>query len=195
MDVTDIIDYNVSILNPNDPSNACSCLAKHHPTVGFPYHPTRLTGHVHPKTVTDSLGRPNAPDPLHLRLALGSHLAHYLRSRLAAEKGYTATAGISTNKLLSKLVGNTDKPDAQTTLVPPHVSNGSDETADNVTQFLDAYEIGQNPGHRLQNSAEAACICAAATPRLGRWLDRGSRQRRRPGAPCEDASGHGPRRA
>lgn len=80
MDVTDIIDYNVSILNPNDPSNACSCLAKHHPTVGFPYHPTRLTGHVHPKTVTDSLGkRPHGlspwrlahtrPAPLQLRTA------------------------------------------------------------------------------------------------------------------------------
>lgn len=85
-------------------------------------------------------------DPLHLRLALASHLAHYLRTRLESEKGYTATVGVSTNKLLSKLVGNTHKPNAQTTLVPPYVSNGDNETLDNVTRFLDDYEIGKIPG-------------------------------------------------
>ncbi|KAA8619148.1 DinP Nucleotidyltransferase DNA polymerase [Pyrenophora tritici-repentis] len=83
-------------------------------------------------------------DPLHLRLALGSHLAHYIRSQLESEKGYTATAGVSTNKLLAKLVGSTYKPNAQTTLLPPYVAD--DETTDNVTSFMDDHEVGKIPG-------------------------------------------------
>ena len=85
-------------------------------------------------------------DPLHLRLALGSHLAQYLRARLESEKGYTATVGISTNKLLSKLVGNTYKPNAQTTLVPPYTSDVEGEDKDNVTSFMDCHEVGKIPG-------------------------------------------------
>lgn len=65
--------------------------------------------------------------------------------RLTSEKGYTATVGVSTNKLLAKLVGNTYKPDAQTTLVPPYVSKG-DDGADNVTCFMDDHEVGKIPG-------------------------------------------------
>jgi DNA polymerase iota len=84
-------------------------------------------------------------DSLHLRLALGSHLAQYIRTRLEAEKGYTATVGISTNKLLAKLVGNTYKPNAQTALVPPYTSE-SDEANDNVTSFIDEHEVGKIPG-------------------------------------------------
>jgi DNA polymerase iota len=79
-------------------------------------------------------------------LALGSHLAQYLRTRLESEKGYTATVGISTNKLLAKLVGNTYKPNAQTTLVPPYTSEGDDEANDNVTSFIDDHEVGKIPG-------------------------------------------------
>ncbi|KAI4639112.1 uncharacterized protein J4E78_011031 [Alternaria triticimaculans] len=105
------------------------------------------------------------PDLLHLRLALGSHLAHHIRTRFEAEKGYTATVGISTNKLLAKLVGNTYKPNAQTTLVPPYTIDEDDETIDNVTAFIDDHEVGKIPGigfkiaqklrtHLLQRPAE-----------------------------------------
>lgn len=80
-----------------------------------------------------------------MRLLLASHLAQYLRSRLEIEKGYTATVGISTNKVLAKLVGNIHKPNAQTTLLPPYLLiNGS--TTDNVTLFMDEHEIGKIPG-------------------------------------------------
>jgi DNA polymerase iota len=79
-------------------------------------------------------------------LALGSHFAHYLRTKLEEEKGYTATVGISTNKLLAKLVGNTFKPNAQTTLVPPYTSGEYDESVDNVTAFMDDHEVGKVPG-------------------------------------------------
>lgn len=57
MDVTDIIDYNVSILNVNDLSNAFFCLARDNPTVGFPYDATRLTGHLYPRTAAENLGK------------------------------------------------------------------------------------------------------------------------------------------
>ncbi|RMZ71252.1 hypothetical protein GMOD_00005777 [Pyrenophora seminiperda CCB06] len=144
LDVTDIIDYNVSILNYHHLTNAFFCLAKDDPTVGFPYNAARLTGHVYCKTATENL-ETTSLDPLHLRLALGSHLAHYIRTKLELEKGYTATAGVSTNKLLAKLVGSTHKPNAQTTLLPPYVT-ADDETTDNVTSFIDDHEVGQIPG-------------------------------------------------
>jgi DNA polymerase iota len=83
---------------------------------------------------------------LPLRLILASHLAHNLRSRLETDKGYTATAGISTNKLLAKLVGNVHKPNAQTTLLPPYLPSDGDSTTDNVTLFMDSHEIGRIPG-------------------------------------------------
>lgn len=85
-----------------------------------------------------------SPDPLHLRLLLASHLAQYLRGRLDLEKGYTATVGISTNKVLAKLVGNLHKPNGQTTLLPPYArEDGAD---DNVNLFMDSHEIGKIPG-------------------------------------------------
>ena len=70
--------------------------------------------------------------------------------------------GISTNKLLSKLVGNVNKPNDQTTLLPPY---NSDDGNDNVTSFIDGHEVGKLPGigfkiaqklraHVLQRPAE-----------------------------------------
>lgn len=81
---------------------------------------------------------------MRLRLHVGSHLAQYLRSQLENEKGFTSTVGISTSKLLSKLVGNRHKPRAQTTLMPPYAS--SDDELDNVTAFVGSHEIGKIPG-------------------------------------------------
>jgi DNA polymerase iota len=51
--------------------------------------------------------------------------------------------GISTNKLLSKLVGNVHKPKDQTTLLP---ENTSKDRTDNVTSFIDGFEVGKIPG-------------------------------------------------
>lgn len=85
-------------------------------------------------------------DPLHTRLLLASHLAQHIRQRLDHETGYTATVGISTNKLLSKLVGNLNKPNGQTTLLPPYMPTTQDCQQDNVTRFLDDHEVGKLPG-------------------------------------------------
>jgi DNA polymerase iota len=103
-------------------------------------------------------------DPLQLRLHLASHLAQYMRQTLESQKGYTASVGISTNKLLAKLVGNVHKPNGQTTLLPPYVPV-DDQGNDNVTSFMDDHELGKIPGigskiaqkirgHVLQRSAE-----------------------------------------
>jgi len=58
--------------------------------------------------------------------------------------GYTATVGISTTKLVSKLVGNVNKPKNQTTLVPPY--DGIDVDTSNILAFLDPHDIGKIPG-------------------------------------------------
>lgn len=74
---------------------------------------------------------------------LASHLAAHMRQKLKVEKDHTCTVGISTSKLLSKLVGNVHKPNDQTTLLPPYTfDNGND----NVTSFLDSHEVGKIPG-------------------------------------------------
>ena len=68
-----------------------------------------------------------------------------MRLKLESEMGYTATAGIATNKLLCKLVGNMHKPNNQTTLLPPCTPAESTYN-DHVMSFLDDYEIGKIPG-------------------------------------------------
>lgn len=83
-------------------------------------------------------------DKLRLRLHLASHLAKHLREALHSQKGYTCTVGVSTNKLLSKLVGNLHKPNEQTTLLPPYTSG--DDEVDNVTLVIDNHEVGKIPG-------------------------------------------------
>lgn len=52
--------------------------------------------------------------------------------------------GVSTNKLLAKLVGNLHKPNGQTTLLPPYDFDADE--LDNVTSFIDGHEVGKIPG-------------------------------------------------
>ena len=137
--MTDIIDYNVALVNHNDLQNTFFCLSKDDPTFGFLYDASQVAGNVYGEQLEPgSLVEPPASNSMQWRLMLGSHLAHYLRQQLKEQKGYTSTVGISTSKMLSKLVGNTNKPNAQTTLFPPSPSN--------VTAFIDNHEVGKIPG-------------------------------------------------
>ncbi|OJD35881.1 dna polymerase iota [Diplodia corticola] len=136
LDVTDQVEYNVNLLNPNDLTNAYFCLSKDDPTHGFAFDATRFAGNTYP--ASGELSNATNHDSLRLRLLLGSHLARHLRAELENQKGYTATAGISTNKILSKLVGNVKKPNGQTTLLPPYDTN--------ATNFIDDHDIGKLPG-------------------------------------------------
>ena len=153
MDVSDMIDYNVDLLNFNHLAASFFNLDRHDPTVGFDFDATEYYGHIYPETLPHFSGpspasiSPGSRDSysLSMRLRLGSHLSRYLRNRLEEQKGYTCTVGVSTNKLLSKLVGNLHKPKGQTTLVPPYVTMSENEDS-NVNQFIDGHDIGKVPG-------------------------------------------------
>ena len=174
LDMSDVINYNVELLNHNDLLHSFFHLDQTDPTVGFAYNASVLHGHAFPPVHSDASGAsPGFVEPvppvesaglLRLRLILGSHLAGYLRRQLEEHKGYTATVGISTNKLLSKLVGNMNKPNSQTTLVPPY-EFVLGAPASNVITFMDLHDVGKVPGigfkmsqkirgHVLQRSAK-----------------------------------------
>lgn len=133
-----MIGYNVSLLNPHDLVNSFFILDKDDPTQGFAFDATCYAGPTLPEHLSTGY------DALTLRLKLGSHLASHIRNELENRMGYTSTVGISTSKLLSKLVGNMHKPKSQTTLIPPYVC--VDEQVGNVEAFIDDYEIGKIPG-------------------------------------------------
>ncbi|XP_071964352.1 DNA polymerase iota-like [Antedon mediterranea] len=70
------------------------------------------------------------------RLAIGSHIASEMRAGLKESLGLTSCAGISHNKLLSKLVAGTHKPNQQTVLFPHQVD----------TLLLSLKSVQQIPG-------------------------------------------------
>jgi DNA polymerase iota len=140
MDVTDMIDYNTDVLNMNDLKNSFFQTSREDPTLGFSFDASTVAGHVCPKYYKFSDGE--AVDDNALRLHLGSHLAMYMRHELEQHKGYTATVGIATNKVLAKLVGNLHKPKDQTTLMP----DTEGEIDSNAMTFIGDHEIGKVPG-------------------------------------------------
>lgn len=144
LDCTDMVDYNYALLNSNNLEHSFFCLDQTDPTRGFNYDARTVFGPTYPKAVAP--GSPLSEDDqnLHLRLVLGSHLARFLRHELESQKGYTATVGIATNKVLSKLVGNVNKPKNQTTLLPPFGDSNGQEG--NVHRFMDDHDIGKVPG-------------------------------------------------
>ncbi|OCT44231.1 DNA polymerase iota [Cladophialophora carrionii] len=137
-----MVDYNMGLLNRHDLAHSFFCLSKDDPTIGFEYDASSFFGPTYPSKGTLQVSEQD--EGLRLRLVLGSHLARHLRHELESQKGYTATVGIATNKLLSKLVGNVNKPKSQTTIVPPYHPVGDLEAT--VTQFLDGHDIGKIPG-------------------------------------------------
>ena len=144
MDVTDIVDYNMETLNKNDLQHSFFQTTKDDPTQGFEFDASTLAGHAYLRNEETSLHNKDISSDLSLRLRLGSHLALYVRHQLENQKGYTCTVGIATNKLLSKLVGNLNKPKGQTTLMPPLAE--ADGQTSNVTTFMYEHEIGKVPG-------------------------------------------------
>jgi DNA polymerase iota len=136
MDVSDLISYNVGLLNPNDLAHSFFCLSKNEPAAGFAFDASSVAGNAYPEpgpaTSAQDISKLDL-DPLQLQLRLGSHLAKYLRHQLDSELGYTCTVGVATSKLLAKLVGNLHKPNGQTTLLPPYALETGDS---NVTTFI-----------------------------------------------------------
>lgn len=140
MDVTDMIDYNMEILNRNDLEHSFFQISREDPTLGFAFDASAVAGHVYPKGYLFPVE--DAADEQTLRLRLGSHLAMYMRHELEQHKGYSATVGIATNKLLAKLVGNMHKPKDQTTLMP----DVGEAIGSNAMTFIGDHELGKIPG-------------------------------------------------
>lgn len=110
-------------------------LSKEDPLVGFPCDLTSIAGCVEgsiPRAAGD------AEETAFLRLVLGSHLGNYLRTKMELDFGYTSTCGISTNRLLSKLVGAKNKPRNQTTLLALRDAE--------VVDFIDGHNLRAIPG-------------------------------------------------
>jgi DNA polymerase iota len=132
--VTDIIDYNLGLVNQHSLGNSYFQLSQKDPACGFTCDYSALPGCIEGSTPTivdrETTG--------YLRLMLGSHLARYLRLRLEEDFGYTSTCGISTNKVLSKLVGAKNKPRNQTTLLALR--------DDDVQNFMDRHTLRNVPG-------------------------------------------------
>ncbi|RMZ85211.1 hypothetical protein DV738_g406, partial [Chaetothyriales sp. CBS 135597] len=146
LDCTDMVEYNLRLLNPNNLAASFFCLDMDDPTKGFDFDATAPFGPTCPKQMAEGINASLQDDDgeLRLRVVLGSHLARYLRHELESQKGYTATVGIAPNKTLAKLVGNVHKPRNQTTIMPPYGHLGYSTST--VTDFMDGHEIGQVPG-------------------------------------------------
>lgn len=143
LDCTDMIEYNYGLLNPHTLSQSFFCIDKDDPTRGFEFDGIVGFGPTYPVHASTKADLSEDDQKLQTRLVLGSHLARYLRHELESQKGYTATVGIATNKVLSKLVGNVNKPRNQTTLMPPLISDSDDGS---IHRFMDTHDIGKVPG-------------------------------------------------
>ncbi|KDN65997.1 putative impB/mucB/samB family protein [Colletotrichum sublineola] len=138
-DVTDIINYNMFCLNKASLSESFFHLSKQNPENGFICNLTKVAGCIYGMTPEPSDFNPN-----YVRLLLASHLAFHLRTKLEADLGFTASVGVSTNKLLSKLVGSVNKPRNQTTLI------SLDDSV--VAEFMDIHSVRKVPGIGVKTS-------------------------------------------
>jgi DNA polymerase iota len=57
MDVSDIVEYNASILSTSNLSDSFFCLSKVDPTVGFAFDATKLAGNVFPVNSIQTSGK------------------------------------------------------------------------------------------------------------------------------------------
>ncbi len=134
LDVTDIVSYNVELLNRNALQQSYFCLSREDPELGFEYDATSFAGCVYGN---DDAGSDEDAPHTRWRLLVASHLARYLRLKIEDE-GYTTASGISTNKLLAKLVGDKNKPRNQTTLLALR--------EEDVLAFMDPHSLRKVPG-------------------------------------------------
>ncbi|KAH8903976.1 impB/mucB/samB family protein [Coniochaeta sp. PMI_546] len=155
LDVTDIVAYNVELLNPHALEQSFFCLSKQDPELGFSYDATGIAGCTHGSSPPADQGDENFP--MYLRLVVASHLARYLRLKIE-EEGYTSACGISSNKVLSKLVGTVNKPRNQTTLLAFH--------EDDIWSFMDTHNLRKIPGigNRITSLLEAHVLAAEQDP-------------------------------
>ncbi|XP_028604855.2 DNA polymerase iota isoform X1 [Podarcis muralis] len=98
-----------------------------------------VSGHVYNNQTVD------LHDPVHIRLAVGSQVAAELRAAMHTRLGLTGCAGVATNKLLSKLVSGTFKPNQQTVLLP----EGRQDLMNSLDNVMKVPGIGYKTAKRL----------------------------------------------
>ncbi|XP_051498408.1 DNA polymerase iota isoform X2 [Apus apus] len=94
VDVTEMVEKRLNQLQQSGCSQVC------------------VSGHVYNNQAI------NLHDTRHVRLVIGSQVAEELRGAICARLGLTGCAGVAWNKVLSKLVSGTFKPNQQTVLLP-----------------------------------------------------------------------------
>lgn len=164
LDCTDMIEYNAKLLNAHDLANSFFCMDRDDPTNGFSFDASAMFGPTQPPDMDRVLDM----DDVWTRLIMTSHLARHLRHELEAQIGYTATVGIGPNKVLSKLVGNVNKPHNQTTIIPPYEPIGSSKS--NITQFMDQHDIGKIPGVGFKLAQKIRARVLGRTAEIGEGL-------------------------
>ncbi|XP_010001082.1 PREDICTED: DNA polymerase iota [Chaetura pelagica] len=94
VDVTEMVEKRLNQLQQSGCSQVC------------------VSGHVYNNQAI------NLHDTRHVKLVIGSQVAEELRGAICARLGLTGCAGVAWNKVLSKLVSGTFKPNQQTVLLP-----------------------------------------------------------------------------
>ncbi|XP_010287616.1 PREDICTED: DNA polymerase iota, partial [Phaethon lepturus] len=94
VDITEIVEKRLNQLQQSGCSRVC------------------VSGHVYNHQAI------NLHNTTHVRLVIGSQVAEEFREAIRARLGLTGCAGVASNKLLSKLVSSTFKPNQQTVLLP-----------------------------------------------------------------------------
>ncbi|KAK8086895.1 hypothetical protein PG994_001869 [Apiospora phragmitis] len=143
LNVTDIIEYNVQLLNPNALAHSFFQLSAQDPEKGFGFDASASFGCTIPPKCPDADGA-TLGNPSYARLLVASHLAGYLRHKLEEDFGYTSTCGVSTNKVLAKLAGTKNKPKNQTTLLNLHEGD--------ALSFMGESPIREIPGMGFKTS-------------------------------------------
>ena len=142
LDVTDMVKYNLELLNQSTITDSFFYLSRTDPAGGgFSYDASSFAGCVHASEDVAKAAQGGhdgfLDNPLYMRLLVASHLARYLRTKIEDE-GYTTACGIATSKLLAKLAGNKNKPRNQTTLLGL--------SSDVVHTFIDEHNLRKIPG-------------------------------------------------
>ncbi|NXX73552.1 POLI polymerase, partial [Urocolius indicus] len=89
----------------------------------------------------------NLHDARHVRLVIGSQIAEEFREAIYERLGLTGCAGVASNKLLSKLVSGTFKPNQQTVLLP--------ESCQELLRSLDHIQKVPGIGYKTSKRLEA----------------------------------------
>ncbi|XP_064295325.1 DNA polymerase iota isoform X1 [Phalacrocorax carbo] len=123
VDITEIVEKRLKQLQGSGCSGAC------------------VSGHVYNHRAI------NLHDTTHARLVIGSQVAEELREAVYARLGLTGCAGVASNKLLSKLVSGTFKPNQQTVLLP--------ESCQDLMRSLDRIQKVPGIGYKMTKRLEA----------------------------------------